>query len=217
MLFRSKNAVLINALLTRVEEMLFNENPDVFINSIITPEANLPDSDIYGIVQKLNMYYCVYYSALERWDELEERLDMLLEDTKRNMKGLLNRRDKLNPIASDEWIKYYYLSDFAYEPLYWLYYHDLPNYQSLECLAETYEKYAVFLAGLSDELSEDVIEICKDIQMNAEEKIQRLCDRIILNALDGIECKFGPEEYWDNKITHFEEIKAKSDERTIFL
>ena len=211
------NAVLINEILSKAEQMMIKENPNIYNESLVKPEADLPDSDLYEISQKITLYYCVYFSALERWGELKEKLNLLLEATKRNMRALLNRRDKLNPRAHNELFKYYYLLDKAYEPLFWLYYHDLPNFQSREYLAETYEKYAVFLEELSDDLPDDSMEICKGVQITVEDQLSGLCDSIILNALDAIGCKFGPEDFWNNKISYFEEIKAKSDERAEFL
>ena len=133
---------------------------------------------------------------------------MLFEDTKRNITNLLNDKEH-----DAEWIRFSYQMDRSYEPLRLLYYEKAPNYPFLEMLTLTYQRYAIFIDDLFDTLPKDMLKTCAFIQSTVEWALKSLCGTSKLFCQVGMLEIRDSDEYWQDKMRMYDQIKEESQQR----
>ncbi|MBR5975540.1 MAG: hypothetical protein IK020_10220 [Clostridiales bacterium] len=202
------NERYICEILEMAEEILLEENPDIFMESIVRPEAESREAFLNRFAQKLNAYFCIHYGACCQFDDLKNRMEMLFDDTKRNFTGLLNHKSH-----DVEWLHSLYQTDKSYEPLILLCYEKAPNYPFLEMLVLTYERYALFIEEMFDTLPEDRFYILDRIQSSVEWRLKTLCGTSRLYCQVGMIEMADSVEYWKDKMHMFEQIKEESLKR----
>ena len=202
------NGRYVCEILGRAEKMLLDEDPDILTESTVRPEAEGREAFINRFAQKLNAYFCIHYSTCNQFEDLHDRMEMLFEDTRRNITNLLNYKDH-----DADWIKNKYQFDNSYEPLILLYYEKAPNYPSIEMLTLTYERYALFIDGMFDTLPEDGRKVCKSIQSAVEWRLKSLCDTSRLYCQVGMLQPGHSVEYWEDKMLMYRQIKEESRTR----
>ena len=200
-----RNGRYVCEILGSAEKMLLDEDSDIFMESTVRPEAEGREAFLNRFSQKLNAYYCIHYSTCCQHEEMQDRMEMLFEDTKRNVINLLNYKDK-----SADWITGEFKTDKAYEPLIFLCYEKAPDYPSVETLTYIYERYAVFIDGLFDTLPEDGCKVCLSIQSSVEWRLKTLCSTARLYCRMGMLQPGHSVEYWEEKIDMYKQLEDES-------
>ena len=202
------NGRYVCEILGSAEKILLEEDPGILMESTVRRGAEGRTAFVNRIAQKLNAYFCIHYSTCNQFEDLQDRMEMLFEDTKRNIINLLNFKD-----IDADWIRIEYQRDRSYEPLTLLSNEQAPNYPSIEMLTLTFERYAVFIDEMFDTLTGDALIVCRSIHSSVEWRLKLLCETARFYCQVGMLEPGHSVEYWEEKMLMYGQIKEESRKR----
>ena len=173
-----KNKTQISTILNKAEELLIRIAPPDYRKGYRTSFEKTGECNTIEFSQKLNVYYCFYYMFEKNWIKLEEKLEMVLEDTKQNVSYLLNLEDAEEISKIDDWTNdFHYIGVDKWEPINWFDREYLPSTEARNIYLRTFERYVLFLRNLNNEEcnSRALIHLLE----NAEQRLSNLCDYVI--------------------------------------
>ncbi len=180
-----KHSKEIEQILSRSEELLQRLGPPDYKIGYVTQYNDESNVDIIGWSQKLNVYYSVYYLYTEQWNKLEFRLQLLLENTKRNLKQMILFNEIENYTSEVEWTDYHYWGMDRIEPINWLYREYLPAGSSRKIYTRILENYALFLDDMRKNSSNS--SAWSILHKRAEKKLQKICELVLDDIYDNLE------------------------------
>lgn len=206
----------ITAILKHDEELLWKYAPADYQKGYRTEFDESYEVNIIEFSQKLDVYFCVLYMFTQDWENLEKRLGMLVEDTKRNMEHILFfREDADEPLLDHDYYYFLFPGPDKWEPINWLAREFLPPGRSRKLFVLAYEKYVLFLDG---HYVINNTEAGAKLLQQAETILRRECDDVLDELEDELELCSEDDDSDEtavrSEMKQYEEIFSKSKERS---
>ena len=147
----------------------------------------------------------------EKWDKMEEYLNLVLNATERNMKYLFNFKDSIDySKENNEWSNHYLeeLGIDKWEPLIFLGRHFIPFGEARKMYTNTLEKYCMYFYSTKSVSSDS--SAFNDIRLKTEKRLRKMIDLV----LDDIEILLGELDADENKLLKDKDTYEKMLDRS---
>ncbi len=201
----------IERILNRTEKMLQRMFPMDIKGRFLRPDSSKDETIKIELVQRINIYFSVLYMYSEKWENLQDRLNRLLENTELNMKHLLQLEEAEKYTTEDDWAEFHYSGVDRWEPLNWLSREFLPGGIARRMYAQTYEKYAVFLYDMKKEQMSN--KAWPHVCFRTENRLRTICEAILEEIEDYLEESKQNVHYFLIEKEQYEKMIRSSEER----
>ena len=172
----------IETILKREETLLQKYAPADYGTGYRRPEDRRLKTDIVGIAQRLNVYFCALYSASEKMTPedmkaFQEKLKRVFSDTSNNVYHLLVHKDAYELATENDWAEeFHYPGTDDWETLEWIAKEAVSDDAMIE-IAKCYEDYATLLYTWTNIMTSS--EACIHLHNKAERILVKLCRSIV--------------------------------------
>ena len=207
-----ENAECISRLLDRFEQLLQRCAPRDYISGHRTEFDIQHRVNYIELAQHLDVYCCTALMFSENWKKMEERLGLLLADTKRNVSYLLSNNIADVLAENDDWMDKHYVITDIWEPLEW-FCSSVSSTEALKICIPALEEYAMFLQASTAKTCQK--EMCMKLRYKAEMQLRTLCE-LMMEAIED-ELEFGEENGFQGqaseRTTDYLELICESKQR----
>ena len=194
----------ISLILERADELLKRIAPKDIEYGFRTQYDHNRYFNMVGSSQKLNIYFSVLYMYTGETEKLKKRLDLVIQDSIRNVKEMLNAENAMQlACMEDSSHGFHFPGGDAYETINWLTKEFLPNYEARKALADCYGAYLLFLKEYKPVKNQEALD---HLQCIAEKNLLHLCDFVLEEIDDLIEYMGEPEDKYKEEIERYESI-----------